>query len=162
VDTFIIVNNMTAIDIYKKYPKIFPLMDDFFYAISSEIPDGWINLVDWLCGSIQSYTDNINNNNKHLPPVQQVICEQIKEKWGQLSFYYSGGDEQINGMVEIAEHISTKICIDCGTTENIIRTKGYITFTCKKCLNKRYKRNYYKLFKSKLRMFRNKILNLFE
>ena len=91
---------MTIRELYQKYPKIFVQMEDGYYAISSDVPKGWMKTVDFLCESIQSYTDNINENNKHLPPVEQTIVDQVKEKWANLCFYIHGGNDEINGMIE--------------------------------------------------------------
>ena len=36
----------------------------------------------------------------------QVIAIQVKEKYGGLRFYYSGGDDYIHGIVAMAENLS--------------------------------------------------------
>ena len=36
-------------------------------------------------------------------------------------------------MVWVAEHMSYSICEDCGTTENIGQTKGWISTLCGEC-----------------------------
>lgn len=66
------------------------------------------------------------------PPVS-VSITQIKEKFGGLRFYYSGGDDTTYGMVSLAESLSYKICEKCGTTINIGQTSGWITTLCKEC-----------------------------
>lgn len=48
-------------------------------------------------------------------PVAQVVAIQIKEKFGTLRFYYSGGDDEISGMVRLAEAMSAVTCEDCGS-----------------------------------------------
>jgi hypothetical protein len=62
--------------------------------------------------------------------------DQIKEKFGGLRFYYSGGDDEISGMVNLAENMSYGICETCGTTENVGRTQGWIYVVCKSCYDK--------------------------
>jgi hypothetical protein len=62
--------------------------------------------------------------------------DQIKEKFSGLRFYYSGGDDCIEGMVSLAETLSYHICEDCGSTLNIGYTKGWITTMCKDCYDK--------------------------
>jgi len=71
----------------------------------------------------------------HLPFLT-VNIDQIKEKFGGLRFYYSGGDDFIFGAVSLAENMSYKICECCGTTKNIGQTKGWITTLCKECAEK--------------------------
>jgi hypothetical protein len=99
---------MTTIDLYYKYPKIFKLMDDFYYAISSFIPNGWIQLVDWLCESIQDYIDSDEDHH-------QLQCTQVKEKYASLRFYVDISDDYIDGMITLAETISQHICMECGS-----------------------------------------------
>jgi hypothetical protein len=47
-------------------------------------------------------------------PIPQVTLDQVKEKFGTLRFYYSGGDEYISGMVTMAEAMSGITCETCG------------------------------------------------
>lgn len=48
---------------------------------------------------------NCKWNQIHCPPVQ---IDQVKEKFGTLRFYYSGGDAQVDGMVKFAEYLCNK------------------------------------------------------
>jgi len=47
--------------------------------------------------------------------VQQVVADQVKEKFGTLRFYYTGGDEYVAGLVAMAESMSGVTCEMCGT-----------------------------------------------
>ena len=47
-------------------------------------------------------------------PIPQVILDQVKEKFGTLRFYYTGGDDYIRGMVTMAESMSGVTCEECG------------------------------------------------
>lgn len=58
-------------------------------------------------------------------PVQQVVAEQIKEKFGTLRFYYSGGDEYVRGIVNFAESMSSVICEITGNPGEI-RRNGWL------------------------------------
>lgn len=60
----------------------------------------------------------------------QVTLDQVKEKFGTLSFYYTGGDEVIDGMVRMAEGMSGVICEDCGNPGKR-RGGGWIRTLCK-------------------------------
>jgi hypothetical protein len=68
--------------------------------------------------------------------IPQVTVDQVKEKFGSLRFYYSGGDDTIHGMVWLAEHMSYNICEICGSTKNIGRTTGWIKTLCEDCATK--------------------------
>ena len=46
--------------------------------------------------------------------IHQVTLDQVKEKFGTLRFYYSGGDEYIHGLVSMAESMSGVTCETCG------------------------------------------------
>lgn len=48
------------------------------------------------------------------PVVDQVVVDQVKEKFGALRFYYTGGDDTIRGMVRMAESMSAVTCEECG------------------------------------------------
>jgi hypothetical protein len=45
---------------------------------------------------------------KVYPPAVKI--DQIKEKYGELRFYISGGDEQVRGMIHMAEYLCNKTC----------------------------------------------------
>ena len=59
---------------------------------------------------------------------------RIKEKFGGLRFYYSGGDSIIEGAIDFAEFLSYRICEKCGSTNNVTQTKGWITSLCENCM----------------------------
>lgn len=90
-----------------------------------ECGDGWYSLIDNLCKCIQTYI----TNNK----CEQITAIQVKEKFGTLRFYYSGGDDLIAGMVWFAEHLSSTICEVCGEPGTCTRdSAGWISCTCEK------------------------------
>ena len=68
-----------------------------------------------------------------LEVIPQVVALQVKSKFSSLRFYYYGGDEEIRGMVSLAESLSYKICEECGRMdENVGRNvHGWITTSCK-------------------------------
>ena len=77
-----------------------------------ECGDGWFNILDQLMGNIQHHIDW---KNKKEEVVAQVTLNQVKEKFGTLRFYYSGGDDYIDGLVTMAESMSGVTCEDCGS-----------------------------------------------
>jgi hypothetical protein len=161
-----------------KYPKIFrdrnAPMDQTCMCWGFEHGDGWYNIIDQLCGSIQSHIDwrqkqhdsdikynemihaalagnlapleeyfggNWLNTDERMsealerglrevtPIVPQVIVAQVKEKFGTLRFYYSGGDDEISGMVRMAEAMSAVTCEQCGSPGEQ-RHGGWIRTLC--------------------------------
>ena len=63
------------------------------------------------------------------PIVEQVTVDQVKEKFGALRFYYSGGDTKIRGMVGMAESLSAVTCEECGAPGDH-RQAGWIRTLC--------------------------------
>lgn len=90
----------------EKYPKMFANKYGGF-----AIGKGWYPVLEKLCANIQQHIDWANRESE---VVEQVVVEQIKEKFGGLRFYYQGGDEQIHGMVRMAEAFAGSLCEDCG------------------------------------------------
>lgn len=114
----------------EKYPKIFSLrygdMTSTAMCWGFEHGDGWYNILDRLCANIQSHIDWTEKNGGAVP---QVIAEQVKEKFGALRFYYSGGDEYVRGLVDMAESMSGVTCEECGTP-GLRRGGGWIRTLC--------------------------------
>lgn len=68
--------------------------------------------------------------------VHQVVITQIKEKFGSLRFYYQGGDDEISGMVRMAESMSGVTCEECGAPGHQ-RGGGWIVTLCDEHAEKR-------------------------
>lgn len=117
----------------------FPLMFQGNYGGFCTGP-GWWHIIEVLCHNIQRYIEGrqttrailLENNpyNITIPDeVPQVVVEQIKEKFGGLRFYYSGGDDTIDGMVRIAEAWASRTCETCGQPGET-RSGGWIRTLC--------------------------------
>ena len=66
--------------------------------------------------------------------IPQVVAKQVKEKFGTLRFYYSGGDDYISNIVSFTEYLSGRICENCGAmNEKVGHTGGWITTVCAVC-----------------------------
>ena len=149
----------------KRYPKIFrdryksPQETCMHWGFPE---GGWFMLIDILCRCIQRHIDNSESTcalsqkwhnefvqgigpyrsewSPHMngtTPVPQVVALQVKEKFGTLRFYYSGGDEAIEGMVGLAEQMSGTTCEECGSfSSSVGYTLGWISVICPPCLKK--------------------------
>ena len=117
----------------EKYPKIFAQRFDDMRTTAMcwgfDCDDGWYWILDRLCNSVQNYIDN----NK----IPQVTATQVKEKYGGLNFYYTGGDSMTDGMVWLAESMSYRTCETCGSTNNVTQTEGWIYTRCEKCIKQK-------------------------
>jgi hypothetical protein len=118
----------------ERYPKMMvnrnrSMMETTMYW-GFECGDGWFNILDQLMGNIQHHIDwkerqrevAIRFNSKaasgemrEVPEeIPQVTVDQVKEKFGTLRFYYTGGDDYIDGLVSMAESMSSVTCETCG------------------------------------------------
>ena len=131
-----------------KYDAFAKRMEDTYPKMFSEpyggfaIGEGWWPIIESLCKQIQSHIDYTNDRNAALKKdnqynlkipkkVNQVVVGQIKEKFGGLRFYYEGGDDQIYGMVRMAESWAAKTCETCGNPGQI-RKGGWLKNLCDK------------------------------
>jgi hypothetical protein len=130
-------------DAYDKYElsmlERFPEMLKGGYG-GFAILEGWWPIVESLCHQIQAHVDwnlmtrerlAISNPYNHpIPdPIDPVEVLQIKEKFGGLRFYYTGGDDMIAGMVRMAECWAARTCEQCGNPGHS-RPGGWISTLC--------------------------------
>jgi len=130
------MNEMLDKKLCEAYPKIFVNRNASVQTTAMcwgfQHGDGWYNIINNLCRCIQHHIDTTNElrellldenpYNIQIPDfVQQVVAEQVKEKFGNLRFYYTGGDEFIRGLVNMAEMMTGVTCEDCGAPGH---TKG--------------------------------------
>ena len=128
----------------KKYPEIFQNrygdMRETAMCWGFECGEGWYNIIDKLCGNIQSHIDWRNSQRERLLEsnpynvkipdyVPQVVASQVKEKFGTLRFYYEGGDDYVFGVVSMAESMSGVTCETCGKP-GTTGGKGWIHTAC--------------------------------
>ena len=64
--------------------------------------------------------------------IPQVTLDQVKEKFGTLRFYYTGGDDYISGMVSLAESMTGVTCEECGNPGER-RGGGWVHTFCTSC-----------------------------
>jgi len=120
------------IDEFKKYDAFAKQMEERFPKMFAgkyggfACGEGWWSILEALCGQIQHHIDW---KNKQLEVVAQVTVNQIKEKFGGLRFYYSGGDDVIDGMVRMAESWAGHSCETCGVPGKL-REGGWIKTLC--------------------------------
>lgn len=105
----------------ERFPKIFAEPYGGFAC-----GKGWWPILEALCGQIQHHIDWKNKQGNVVP---QVTVAQIKEKFGGLRFYYSGGDDEISGMVRMAEAWADHSCETCGAAGKS-RDGGWIKTLC--------------------------------
>jgi len=117
----------------KTFPKIYTNCgeNNCYTLFGFECDDGWFRIIYWLSKYIQNHIDQNNLWAEKYPdqtkPIEQVKALQVKEKFGTLRFYFSGGDEKISAAVDFVGYISAFICETTGKNENIgSNSKGWI------------------------------------
>ena len=117
----------------ERYPKLMvnrnKPMQETCMCWGFDCGDGWFNILDQLMGNIQHHSDW---KNKKEEVVAQVTLDQVKEKFGTLRFYYTGGDDVIDGMVRMAESMSGVTCEECSAPANT-HGPGWIRTICEPC-----------------------------
>ena len=123
----------------KSMTEKFPLMFSAPYG-GFCVGEGWWPIIESLCGQIQHHINWVNKQQTSLlidnpygarmpDPIEQVTVAQIKEKFGGLRFYYDGGDDEIRGMVSMAESWASKTCETCGKPGHQ-RSDGWVKTLC--------------------------------
>ncbi|WP_288440960.1 hypothetical protein [uncultured Pseudomonas sp.] len=97
------VPEISITEFRERYPLLFsdPSVDDIYCS------RGWRELLVSLCDTLQAHLD------RH-PYVSQIVVAQVKSKFGELHFFYDGGDSYCMGAVALAEQMSLKTCEQCG------------------------------------------------
>lgn len=136
--------------LYDKYPQFFSNKDKDIQsscmAWGCECGDGWYEIISTVCWMIKQHEDNIRWRKEYLekndpeklstePKYFTVKFDQIKEKYGGLRLYFSGGDDYTKGLVSMAEAFSYKICEICGE-KGQPNKGGWITTLCETCKSK--------------------------
>jgi hypothetical protein len=81
---------------------------------------------DW---DLERAEDVMENGVNVTPKVEWIRVQQIKEKFGGLRFYYDGGNDEISGMVRMAELWAGRTCETCGN-KGERRSGGWIRTLC--------------------------------
>lgn len=120
-----------------------------------ETGDGWYNIIDAACGTIEWHIAQERKEKAHAlrkmrrganlynweekiintPSVQWMVASQVKEKFGTLRFYASGGDSYCEGVIAMAEYMSSITCDVCGRRGSV-QGKGWLVTRCEKCKTK--------------------------
>ena len=122
----------------EKYPKIFKnrngSMQETCMCWGFSHGDGWYDIIDSLCASIQNHINNKRYQFREMSQEDfdeehQVVAAQVKEKFGGLRFYVDGGDDWVYGAISMAESISYRTCEVCGAPGKT-RGTGWVRTTC--------------------------------
>lgn len=122
-------------DFREQYKK--GMICDLYGAFGCECGDGWYELLYDLC------TEITETYKKHDKPVD-ITVEQIKEKYGELCFYYSfeysspdlaDVHREVDEIAAKWEKKSAEICEECGKPGALRSELPWIRTLCDDCLS---------------------------
>jgi hypothetical protein len=152
-------------DLAKRWPDLFQKSGDFEFGIG----DGWLGIVDILCGFLSSRVEQArtrlkyaleNPTAKFVEPLEKLEQEladaleelpslaQVKEKFGTMRFYMDGGSEKMHNYVSFAEAMTSRTCEVCGNPGKS-RNDNWVKTLCDKHHKEREEANFQKRLPSK-------------
>jgi hypothetical protein len=134
--------------LYEKYPDLFSNRNksprESCMSFGIECNNGWYELLASVCWRVSQHEKNIEDRKRILADQPEKIkaeleyspvkFDQVKEKYGGLRIYFSGGDDYVDGIVSMAEEYSYKVCEVCGNSGKPNKG-GWITTLCENCRN---------------------------
>jgi hypothetical protein len=149
------MNDELAEQLYKNNPILFENNE-----LSIDVGDGWFTIIDTLCSCICSEVDKLNGeltvctDEKQMRQLYTKLVDarnrlprlvQIKEKFGELRFYYSRNaenSERIDALVSFAEDMCSRTCSYCGSPGKKLRQgekTGWVSVICEGCQGTNFK-----------------------
>lgn len=104
--------------LFEDYPSLYRDRENTLMKYGISCGDGWYPLLDEASRLLSSHDT-------------EMKAEQVKEKFGQLRFYLSGGGEYGRGVVMAAGFISGLVCDVCGKAGVLFNRGGYVSTKCK-------------------------------
>lgn len=127
------MNYDKVLEVQKQLENDYPEMLGGHYG-GLEIGYGWCEIVKQILATIKNHEDHLLRQRgpewfgtEYFP----VMVDQIKEKFGGLRFYYSGGDDYVDGIIALAEQWAYNTCEVCGERGEP-RKLGWIRTLCDK------------------------------
>lgn len=105
---------------------------DLYGAFGCEVGNGWYSVLYGLCDEITKAYDKTGAK-------VDIIPIQIKEKFGELCFYYETPNanpflrKTINEIVEKWEEESTMVCERCGQPGQLRKDLPWVLTLCDEC-----------------------------
>ena len=96
-----------------------------------ECGSGWYKIIKDAADKLEVLIAIEKARNPEGWEVGYFRASQIKEKYGTLCFYLSGGTDEMYKVVDQAERKSATICEKCGKPGKL-RGRGWVYTACKK------------------------------
>lgn len=113
-------------DLVRKYPFIADPDDPDGYTWLDGMPDGWLKAFgEKMCEELR---DALVSDGM----LERYRVFQVKEKFGGLRWYDSGGTGKTEKIIEKYVKLSYRTCVNCGDPAEYMST-GYILPFCGRC-----------------------------
>ena len=128
-------------DIETRYPRVFgsgTKTDNPEQSVGTvywEFGYGWDTLIENLVAAIDREIERDPSLAEGDSPFRIL---QMKEKFGSLRFYHSGGNERIYGLVDMTEKLSGSVCEICGSLGTACGRVGgsWVKTLCEDCASR--------------------------
>jgi hypothetical protein len=116
------------------YPELFSDLHEKnnMRLFGFECGDGWFELLEDLIGKIREHGDKKIFSDSFDDPIELKV-DQIKEKYGTLSFYMNITDTEIDELIEEAERKSAVTCEECGKSGSMRAQRRWYSVRCDEC-----------------------------
>lgn len=95
-----------------------------------ECENGWGLLISHVVKEVHDHVTQLNENVPGTFDLELLYFDQIKEKNGTLRIYLRGGDDYLDGVVAMAERLSSTVCERTGGVGQLHKKDGiYRTFS---------------------------------
>ena len=118
--------------LFNDFPELFRGKDKprheslMYYGFSHD--DGWYTIVYSMCYAINNHLKNL----KTIGTPLDYEFVQIKEKFATLRVYDNGGNKHIDGIISLAEILSSKTCEVCGNNAELSHKGTWYKTLCQK------------------------------
>ena len=119
-------------ELYRDYYKP---MTETCMCWGFECGNGWFKHILLLSEMLSSYLK------QHPELIEEFRVVQVKEKFGTLRYYVHGGDDNIERLIDLFEITSHLYCENCGTTETVKSTDGWVQYLCETCIKAKKETN---------------------
>ena len=131
-------------DLSTKLEKIIASTSDCGYCEcgdkKDEHIDGWSSCRRIIEGTKWQKSEQAFKCECQLYHAQKPKASQVKEKFGELRFYMTNYDDEIDRFIEEAEDLSAITCEECGKSGTLRKINHWLYTRCDACFEKEIQR----------------------
>ena len=126
--------------LHKEFPEI-------CHETGLAVGDGWFTILWALCACIRNHIINKRRRSVYKDEGKEEAIKQhpypefgqVKEKFGELRVYMDKTNDYVDGLVDMAETMSSEICEQCGCPGKCTSEFGWVKTMCEVCKEDRRK-----------------------